>query len=692
MRPNHLVPLGPGGGFVVERGGAGTFRTDDGGLTWRSLQVPRTTNHGAIAGDGSLLVRAGLELERSLDGGATWSVAAGVGPEWALTTVLLLVPDGPLLALDYQRAWRSDDLGDSWSSLDVGWPGFTIAPSLAASRDMAGDLVLLAGLADGVLRWDEATGAWMDAGAGLEPCNIGQVLISPDGIEAGAWARSQPISCAAGRTVFRTRDGGASWTDLESFELGYLSVLAVHPSVPEQLLAGGQGGVRRSRDGGDTWESVLEIEDEHFMVVAFGDDDVLVAGSRSRLWWSDDDGVTWRDVSSGLDGGQVEYFDIGAPEGGAEPVLARSYQDGWSRVVRQFGSEGAWRTITMPDADAGSPAAIGAHPTEPGTFITSAGPWDLYRTTDAGARWEGPMSVGAGVPPNLIQHDLAEPDVVLALDWGLSRLLRSEDAGLGWIEVPGFEDRVVAWIARDRANPGRWVMSSFDRSTRELGLHVSEDGGASWDESLAPPPPVGAAASWVVHADGDRLLVVVQGAPGVPLAPRLWLHEPGTGWTPAETGLPVERPEWWQGLAIESDPSDPQALVLATSGLGLWRSRDGGASWTSWNLGAEASALQPIWNGLRHRRDGTTDTTEYLLGTSNGIWSLTVDDSDLVLRVSRSGDDVVLGWPDPALPVTVLRSRDPTDPQRAIGPATLERTARDPVATDGRLYFYRARY
>ncbi|MEM7249410.1 MAG: hypothetical protein AAF533_29135 [Acidobacteriota bacterium] len=677
-----LVPLLPGDGVAVERM-AGTFTTDDGGATWRSARLLQSGGGGVVVGNATLLLRTTRDaLERSFDAGVTWERLLG-GPDWSDVRGLAIVPDGgPIVALESQAAWVSEDDGETWSSLGSDWPIHNPGKSLAASRGAMGELVVLVGLEsfDGLRRWDSITEAWSLANTGIETWGVWSIVVSPDGVDAGVWAVTGQLLT----TVFRSRDGGRTWTQQTEHAVNVAS-LAVHPTEPDHLLLSSRDLLSRSRDGGETWEPLAGAPESYLGQVAFGAGDTLLAIG-SSAWWSDDDGVSWRDVTAGLGNSRVDELVIGAPDGGAEVLLASTRNDGLRSLRRQVGREGAWESVSHPDAP--SVLVMGAHPTQPGAFLTNSARHQLYQTLDGGESWDVLPGTGLINVARQIEHDPADPDTLLM--WERFDVKRSVDGGLTWDETVGLEDHFVGNLVADRERAGRWLLSTQDRTTYEHSFHESVDGGVTW--TLSPVPVPASYRVTIGHVAGNRLIALADASP-LAVGPKVWLHDPDLGgWVDVDPGVPAERPDWWYPVTVASDPGDPEALVLATGGLGVWRSRDGGESWASWNLGPDAQSFDVLPDLIQHRPASVDAPPEVVVGTTNGAWSLSLDDSDLLLRVSRAGDDVVLEWPEPRLPVTVMRSEDPVVPLRAVGPATMSRSATDPVASDGRLYFYRARY
>ena len=129
----------------------------------------------------------------------------------------------------------------------------------------------------------------------------------PDVIYAGSGEGFNFLS-AAGAGIFKTTDGGETWTVLSSTtnndKFGNVYRIAVHPDDPNIVYAATrnnnsasdtQGFVMRSKDGGETWEEILF----HFDVIPHitmspGNPDILFAGlNQEGVLKSVDGGDNW---------------------------------------------------------------------------------------------------------------------------------------------------------------------------------------------------------------------------------------------------------------------------------------------------------------------------------------------------------------------------------------------------------------
>ena len=128
-------------------------------------------------------------------------------------------------------------------------------------------------------------------------------------------------SSYAGSGVYRSDDGGATWTHLGLAETHHIGRIIVHPERPEVLWAAAAGplysaneagGIYRSEDGGTHWEHVLKGTAGIDLIADPADPDHLFAalwdrtrrawdftesGPGSGVWESRDGGRTWTDLT-----------------------------------------------------------------------------------------------------------------------------------------------------------------------------------------------------------------------------------------------------------------------------------------------------------------------------------------------------------------------------------------------------------
>jgi photosystem II stability/assembly factor-like uncharacterized protein len=160
---------------------------------------------------------------------------------------------------------------------------------------------------DGV--WSSRDGATTWADGGL-PRDVFSLAVGADGT---VYAGCEPSA------LYRTRDQGATWHELEALQripsrptwsfpprpwTSHVRSIACSPHDPRVLLVGIElGGLMRSSDGGESWEDHAPGAQRDVHALAWHP---VVAGRAYEAGgggaaWSDDGGTTWRAADDGLD-------------------------------------------------------------------------------------------------------------------------------------------------------------------------------------------------------------------------------------------------------------------------------------------------------------------------------------------------------------------------------------------------------
>jgi len=160
--------------------------------------------------------------------------------------------------------------------------------------------------------------------------SIGSVVIDPnnsDTVWVGTGENNAQRSVANGDGVYKSIDGGKTWSNVGLKESGHISQIWVDPADSNTVLvasqgplwnAGGDRGLYKTTDGGKTWNRILEI-DEHtgvneFVVDPNDSDNVVVStyqrrrhvwvlingGPGSGIQRTTDGGASWQKIKSGL--------------------------------------------------------------------------------------------------------------------------------------------------------------------------------------------------------------------------------------------------------------------------------------------------------------------------------------------------------------------------------------------------------
>lgn len=201
----------------------------------------------------------GDNLARSINGGASWSSArAGIttSNNWSTQLYLGAEPD-TVYYTNTGGAWRSADWGLTWTAVKLpdfatGWKlrGFAAAPS---------DGQRLAFTVSGASSWGflskDQGASWTPFGS-LPGAAPWWVVFHPQQADTLFATSSNP---SGGNRLFRSRNGGTSWTALDTTAAGWPSgavpdQVVIHPLVPSWIIVGTTFGLLESRDDGASWQ------------------------------------------------------------------------------------------------------------------------------------------------------------------------------------------------------------------------------------------------------------------------------------------------------------------------------------------------------------------------------------------------------------------------------------------------------
>jgi photosystem II stability/assembly factor-like uncharacterized protein len=434
------------------------FKSDDGGQTWQSMPSPdallypagvsRIVTHPAISD--LLYVATYQSVFRSADGGRTWTRTAIASWENAIamdprndrrvwtggalglfrsddsgaTLVQMPVketvntiaidprtPDTMYVGTDRKGVLRSDDAGATWREVNAGLAATTITSFAADPHDTK---VVYAGTSTGqIFRTDDGGDRWEGPFAlPVDGYTTSVVALAADPSD------SSIVYAINAREILRSLDHGVTWTSLHVFDdvspgTNSLSSIAVDPSTPKTLyvVAIGDdfsylpGSVRRSTDGGVTWNEV-KLDGcpptYGFFLGPFAVDpkhpSTLYLGTNYKACRSDDAGLHWITLNDrGLDG-TVRSFHI-------DPEHRTIYAGtDFYGVFRSSDDGDSWTRLNqgLPSLEQLSVQAIGG--AGPDLYMAVANrlypptalPQSLFRTTD-GQHWL-PSTVGIEHP------------------------------------------------------------------------------------------------------------------------------------------------------------------------------------------------------------------------------------------------------------------------------------------------------
>src|SRR6266404_2794734 len=423
---------------------------------------------------------------------------------------------------------------------------------------------------------------------------IGVAPSNPNVVYVGTGEADMRSQISYGNGMYKTTDGGKTWTHIGLDNTRQIGRVIVDPKNPNIVFVAALGhvyganpdrGVYRSRDGGATWEKVL-----------FKNDNVGAI-----------------DLASDPQNSQIIYATLWNTRRPPWSIYPPSYGPG-SGIFKSTDGGTTWQPLTngIPTEGLGHIGLAVAPTLRTRIYaIVDAKAGGLYRSDDSGTTWSlvsnDKRIFGRGWYFCKTTVDPKNPDIVYVSN---TSLYRSTNGGKTWTAIkgaPGGDDYHQLWINPD--NPKLMALAS------DQGAVISEDGAATWSSWYNQPTAQlyhGAAdyrfPYWVSGSQQDS------GAVGVPTRSNhaeISMHD----WTPVgaggesdytapdplhpeilfggrverwnvitgevknvspERGMPVPARHTWT-LPLVFSNADPHALYF--SNQFLFKTTNGGESW-----------------------------------------------------------------------------------------------------------------
>lgn len=460
--------------------------------------------------------------------------------------------------------------------------------------------------------WDSRDGGgigpfnWRELG----PNNIGgrtRALVIHPTTTSRMWAGS------VGGGVWRSDNSGASWYPLNDW-MGNLAVccLALDPNNANTLYAGtGEGffngdaisgeGIWRSTDGGLSWTqlaSTAGFGNTNRIAVSQANSNVILAATSGGIRRSTDAGATWTTVRSAN-----TSFQVLIDPNNANNCVAHVLDGSTDRVVYSTNNGASWTNAATGLTSTTERIELAYARSVSGTVYASVGvgQGQIWRSTNGGINWTQRPATGlvGGTQwwyDNAIWVDPTNSNRLLV---GAVTVWRSLDGGSTFTEIsPG---------GMNGSNPHSDVHffthdPGFNGSSN-LTVYVSTDGGVYRTSNYTTATT---SSGWV-RRDSNYRTVQYYGAAGVATG-RYYggTQDNGThtiNFSGSTTSATVTAGA--DGGFADIDPTDPNYLYGETQWLGMHRSTNGGAS---------ASAIQ---SGLGDAGGCTNFIAPFLLDPNN---------------------------------------------------------------------------
>ena len=559
--------------------GAGIYKTEDNGRTWRAVNpgLPELVISSLVNGPDSVTFFAATvngKLARTEDGGAHWSE---VGNVTTVSSELVFDHERQILYVtSLGKLLRSGDLGNTWQSIPTNHNFYAVTASRGRLFAAENPFLYVS---------DDAGDTW--AKIDFKLISAFRIIAQQDG---------SVFALGDGHLLARSVDLGKNWVELSPLPASYVYALS---SYSEGIVASTNAGILRYNENTKAWSlidpdlvavSILRTSAEGESIFAFKyTDDTF------RRWTTAQN--RWEVVNPGLRVAHARDISVAG-----DSVYAATYE-GLARLGE--GSE-EWEFINTPWSARKGIYAVEATASGEILIGTSDG---VRKSVDRGATW---ASVNPGY--SFISALAAAPsDRRTIYAAAYEEMIKSVDGGVTWSgtksEVPydGYSSRhgyydIGLFYGFDATD------IKVDPTTPE-SVYVcgdlafkSIDGGATWS-ALSPESMRQLAIDWSNPA-------VLYGAvkSGV--------------WKSANGGAT------WQALnlaeevsAIAIDPDNASVLYAGTPTGKVYRTADSGGTWYEMSGGLNGAYINRIVVDAAGRRiyaatDGGVFEYHDLLGVS----------------------------------------------------------------------------
>jgi len=200
----------------------------------------------------------------------------------------------------FNGIYKSGDKGITWEKVYSGMnPSQSAGLCLAIDPSnpdtiFAGTLSGIAHSADGGVTWDRPGGRISDK-------VITRIAVHP-------FDSQIVLAGAAGKGIFKSSDGGATWTlcfSKASQDANLVLAINFAPSQPQIIYTGTRSGVYKSMDGGESWETAggmglgatVEVRD---LIISPTDPDMVYLATERGVFGTMDGGNQWQRLTFGL--------------------------------------------------------------------------------------------------------------------------------------------------------------------------------------------------------------------------------------------------------------------------------------------------------------------------------------------------------------------------------------------------------
>jgi photosystem II stability/assembly factor-like uncharacterized protein len=445
----------------------------------------------------------------------------------------------------------------------------------------------------GVWRTDDYGRTWKPIFDDAPTGSVGDIAVSPSHpqvIYVGTGEGLHRPDLSVGDGIFKSTDGGSTWSHVGLHDVQQVGRIVVHPEHPEVVLVAGMGhpygpneerGVFRTVNGGRTWEKVLYVDrntgasvveidpsDPRTMFAGLWEhregpwENGSFSGPSTGLYKSTDGGSTWRRLKQGLPSSEWGPLFIGiAPSDSNRVYVTVSARGGGGLFRTDDGGE----TFSQVSDDPRLGGDVRVHPRNPD--VVFVGTIASYRSDDGGRSFTSIKGAPGGDDYQRIWINPERPEIMLfTADQGATVTVNGGRTWSSWYNQPTAQ---LYHVSTDNQFP-YWIYGG----QQESGAIGTSSRGNGGQISFRDWMGVGADEYAYVAPDPRNPDIIYGG--------RVVRFDKRTGQTQnvapeALRSGPPEKYRMLRTLPLLFHPADPSMLLFATNVL--WKTTTGGNEW-----------------------------------------------------------------------------------------------------------------
>ena len=440
-------------------------------------------------------------------------------------------------------------------------------------------------------------------------------------------------------------DKGVTWRDTAAafpWDKQEIRYLAAFPGTPALVFASAGEGLWRSEDEGQTWVRVIPEASRE--IISLGKKLFTISG-KNTVQASEDQGKTWAAKPAELFGKNTVFSLTGGTDGIASVLFASAWNVG---VVRSQDEGRTWQVV-INKFDDQKLLEMASNQTKSVYAAQHGGGWckTVWNSADGGATWQSCFRMtGAdrNVSPSWVQTELgwgyyispngffasrSDPNVAILTTQG--DLYITRDGGKTWQqhmnEILGVQpgDTAIRYKCTGLEVTSCWgyLFDPWEKNRQyiaytDIGFGRTVDNGQTWSWSAKGSPWVNTFYDVIFDPDvKGRMYAACSNRHDIPHWTHVSPNDPksphhvggvclsedqAVNWRPLGKGLPAK-----PCTSICLDPAsskDSRTLYTAIYEAGVFKSTDGGQTWSAKSNGLGNAGNLHVYRIRRHPKTG----------------------------------------------------------------------------------------